>query len=116
MSIKRNKLFNLIVVAEGNQNGDANTIANLVKEHIKEVEVKVTIIGHLQRGGSPTCQDRVLASRLGASAVGALLEGHRNVALGVINNKISMTTFEDAINRTHELNKELVKMTEILAM
>lgn len=115
-SIKRNKLFNLVVVAEGNQNGDANTIANHVREHIREVEVKVTIIGHLQRGGSPTCQDRVLASRLGASAVGALLEGHKNVAMGVVNNKISMTTFDDAISKPHELNKELIKMTEILAM
>jgi 6-phosphofructokinase 1 len=114
-SFKRNKLFNLVVVAEGNQNGGAIKISELVKDHIPAADVKVTIIGHLQRGGSPTCMDRVLASRLGASAVKTLLEGKSNVALGVVNNKILLTSFEEAITKKHTINKDLIKMTEILA-
>ncbi|MFZ1751945.1 MAG: 6-phosphofructokinase, partial [Saprospiraceae bacterium] len=81
-SVKRKKLFNLVIVAEGNQNGDANEIAKLVKAQNPEFDIKVTIIGHLQRGGSPTAMDRVLASRMGHSAVLGLLRGDGGVALG----------------------------------
>ena len=63
-SIKRKKLFNLVIVAEGNHNGDANEIARQIKEKNPDFDIKVTIIGHLQRGGSPTAMDRVLASRM----------------------------------------------------
>ncbi|MBK6565701.1 MAG: 6-phosphofructokinase [Saprospiraceae bacterium] len=113
---RRQKLFNLIIVAEGNQNGDATTIAQRVKESNPEYDVRVTIIGHLQRGGSPTAMDRVLASRMGHSAVLTVLRGDGGVALGVINDKIIVTPFEDAVNKTKHLNKELLKMAEVLAM
>lgn len=113
---RRQKLFNLIIVAEGNQNGDATSIARQVKEANPEYDVRVTIIGHLQRGGSPTAMDRVLASRMGHSAVLSLLRGEGGIALGVINDKITHTPFEDAIKKTKHLNKELVKMAEVLAM
>jgi len=113
---RRQKLFNLIIVAEGNQNGDATFIAKQVKEANPEYDVRVTIIGHLQRGGSPTAMDRVLASRMGHSAVLSLLRGEGGIALGVINDKITHTPFEDAIKKTKHLNKELVKMAEVLAM
>lgn len=112
---RRQKLFNLIIVAEGNKNGDANSIAKAVKLANPEYDVKVTIIGHLQRGGSPTAMDRVLASRMGHSAVQSLMRGESGVALGVINDKITFTPFEEAISKTKKLNKELVKMAEILA-
>lgn len=114
-SAKRQKLFNLVIVAEGNQNGDANQIASKIKEDNPEYDVKVTIIGHLQRGGSPTAMDRVLASRMGHSAVQTLIRGEGGVALGVINDKITFTPFDAAISKTKSLNKELVKMAEILA-
>lgn len=113
---RRQKLFNLIIVAEGNQNGDATSIAKQVKEANPEYDVRVTIIGHLQRGGSPTAMDRVLASRMGHSAVLSLLRGEGGIALGVINDKITHTPFEDAVKKTKHLNKELVKMAEVLAM
>lgn len=115
-SAKRKKLFNLVIVAEGNKNGNAMEIAEKIKKLNPEYDTKVTIIGHLQRGGSPSCQDRVLSARLGFSAVNALLEGKSGVALGVTNDKISYTSFEDAITKSKHLNKDLVKMAEILAM
>jgi len=115
-SVKRKKLFNLVIVAEGNKNGDATEIARQIKQNNPEFDIKVTIIGHLQRGGSPTAMDRVLASRMGHSAVQALLRGEGGVALGIINDKITFTPFSDAISKTKNLNKDLVKMAEILAM
>jgi len=115
-SAKRQKLFNLVIVAEGNQNGDANSIAKLIKDGNPEYDVKVTIIGHLQRGGSPTAMDRVLASRMGHSAVQTLLRGEGGVGLGIINDKITFTPFNEAISKTKTLNKDLVRMAEILAM
>jgi len=115
-SAKRKKLFNLIIVAEGNKNGNAMEIADKIKTLNPDYDTKVTIIGHLQRGGSPSCLDRVLSARLGFAAVNTLLEGKSGVALGVLNDEISYTTFEDAITKTKKLNKDLVKMAEILAM
>ncbi len=113
---RRQKLFNLIIVAEGNQNGDATAIAQKVKEANPSFDIKVTIIGHLQRGGSPTAMDRVLASRMGHSAVTSLLKGEKGIALGIINDKITFTPFEEAISKTKKLNQELVKMAEALAL
>jgi 6-phosphofructokinase 1 len=113
---RRQKLFNLIIVAEGNQNGDATAIAQKVKEANPSFDIKVTIIGHLQRGGSPTAMDRVLASRMGHSAVTSLLQGERGIALGIINDKITFTPFEEAISKTKRLNRDLVKMAEALAL
>lgn len=115
-SVKRQKLFNLVIVAEGNKNGDANAIAYQIKERNPEFDIKVTIIGHLQRGGSPTALDRVLASRMGHSAVKALMRGEGGVALGIINDKVTFTPFKDAIGKTKSLNKDLVRMAEILAL
>ena len=115
-SVKRQKLFNLVIVAEGNLNGDANELARQIKVLNPHVDIKVTIIGHLQRGGSPTAMDRVLASRMGHSAVQALLKGEGGVALGIINDKITFTPFIDAISKSKTLNKDLVKMAEILAL
>jgi len=115
-SAKRKKLFNLIIVAEGNKNGNAMMIADKIKMMNPEYDTKVTIIGHLQRGGAPSCQDRVLSARLGYAAVESLLEGKSGVALGVINDEISYTPFEDAITKSKELNKDLIQMAEILAL
>ena len=115
-SAKRQKLFNLVIVAEGNKNGDATTIAKAIKDTNPEFDVKVTIIGHLQRGGSPTAMDRVLASRMGHSAVQTLLRGDSGVAIGIINDKVTFTPFKEAISKTKQLNKDLVRMAEILAM
>ena len=114
-SSKRNKLFNMVVVAEGNENGNAIEIAQKVKEHYG-YEARVTILGHLQRGGSPTAIDRVLATRLGYSAVKCLAEGEKNIALGIINDKLSKTPFADAISKKKNMNNDLLDMANILSL
>lgn len=112
---KRKKMFSLVIVAEGNQNGGAMEIAAKVNEQFDYYDTKVAIIGHLQRGGAPSGMDRVIASRLGFHAVEGLIKGKRNVAVGVVNNKIKYTPFSDAIHKTKTPNKDLIRMSEILA-
>ena len=114
-SAKRKKLFNLIIVAEGNKNGGAQEIAKQVKERIN-IDIKVAIIGHLQRGGSPTAMDRLLASRMGFAAVEGLLAGHYNVMAGIVNDEIVYTPFSEAIHKAKLPDPQLIKMAEILAM
>ncbi len=114
-STRRKKLFNMVVVAEGNKTGNSMEIASYLKE-VHGIDSKVTIIGHLQRGGAPSAFDRVLSSRLGYNAVKALLEGKENVALGVVNGEIAYTPFAEAISNTKSLNKDLIAMAEILSL
>ena len=113
---RRKKLFSLVIVAEGNQNGGAQEIAKIIKEKYPFYETKVSIIGHLQRGGAPNASDRVLASQMGYYAVEALLEGRSNVMVGIVNNKVKFTPFNEAIKKAKPLSQEMVKMAEILAM
>lgn len=113
---RRNKPFGLIIVAEGNKYGGATEVARQVKEQFDHYDTKVTIIGHLQRGGSPTCMDRVLASRLGFEAVEALLDGKHDCMVGIYNNQVSFTPFEEAITKNKQVNQQLLKMAEILAL
>jgi 6-phosphofructokinase 1 len=113
---KRNKPFGLIIVAEGNRYGGAHEVARLVKEQFDHYDTKVTVIGHLQRGGSPTCIDRVLASRLGYEAIEALVKGKHGCMVGIYNNQLSYTSFEDAITKTKEVNRDMMRMAEILAL
>lgn len=115
-SAERNKLFNLVIVAEGNMIGSTYEISEIIKTKIPEYDIRVAIIGHLQRGGSPTCFDRVLASRLGHSAVESLINGMTGKAIGLVNNSISYTDFKDAIFHKKSLNEDLLRMAEILAM
>jgi len=113
---KRKKLFSLVIVAEGSPLGNGNQIAEKVKDDLSDFEIKVTIIGHLQRGGAPNGLDRVLASRLGHSAVEGLLQGKSDVMVGIEHDKITYTPFDDAINKQKDINNDLVRMAEILAM
>lgn len=110
------KTNKLVVVAEGNALGDTFSIAEKVRQKYPHLESKVTILGHLQRGGSPSCLDRVLASRLGVAAVEGLLENKSKVMVGEINNQIVFTSFDDAINKRVPLNKELVRISKILSI
>ncbi len=113
---KRQKLFSIVIVAEGNHMGTVYDIAEKVKEKISIYDdIKVTVIGHLQRGGSPSTLDRVLASVLGFNAVEALLAGKSNIMVGIKNNEISYVPFEDAISKSKPLNKDLLHMAHILA-
>lgn len=115
LSSRRKKLFNMVVVAEGNQNGDAMQIAKYIEDKY-DISSKVTIIGHLQRGGSPSAFDRLLASRLGYKAVTALLEGEKNIAIGLKNQEVSYTSFEDAIKKKKSMDQDLVAMSNILSL
>lgn len=113
---KRQKLFSLVIIAEGNKHGGASEIAQKVKEKFDFFDTKVTVIGHLQRGGSPTCADRVLASRLGFGAVEALLKGKNNVMVGIVNNQLHYASFDDAIHKAKPIDPELMTMASILAL
>ncbi len=113
---KRQKLFSLVIVAEGNKLGNANQIADMVKERFSYYDTKVTIIGHLQRGGAPTAVDRVLSSRLGYAAVEGLIKGEKNVMVGIINDKVHYTPLEEAISKPKPLNEELLKLAEVLSI
>lgn len=115
-SERRNKLFNLVIVAEGNQNGNANEIAASVKKLYDKVDVRTAIIGHLQRGGSPTANDRILASQLGYHAVETLVQGNGNCALGIINKELVRTQFKDAISIKKVPEQQLMKIAEILSL
>jgi 6-phosphofructokinase 1 len=115
-SQKRGKKFGLVVIAEGNRYGGAAEVARQVKEKIEGFDTKVSVIGHLQRGGSPTCIDRVLASRLGFEAVEALMRGDSGKMVGILNNQVSYTTFEDAITKEKFVNRDLMRMAQILAL
>lgn len=113
---KRKKLFSLVIVAEGHPLGGAQAIADAVNQSFDFYETKVAIIGHLQRGGSPTASDRILASRLGHSSVEALLHGKRNVMVGIVNNKVHFTPFKEAINGEKAPDPSLLAMAEMLGM
>lgn len=113
---KRAKLFSIVIVAEGNQMGTVYDIAEKVNEHIDFYDdIKVTVIGHLQRGGSPSAFDRVLSSVLGFAAVEALLAGKSGCMVGIRNNNVHYTPFSEAISRMKSLNKDLLRMSHILA-
>ena len=111
-----NKLFNVIVVAEGNENGNAHELAKLIGERFEGFEIKVTVIGHLQRGGSPSALDRLIASRLGFGAVEGLLKGETGVMAGMQKNEIVYVPFDDAINKVKHPDAELLRMAEIISL
>ena len=115
-SSRRKKLFSLIIVAEGNPIGSADSIAMAIKEKFDNLDVRVAVIGHLQRGGAPSGQDRLLASRLGNAAVEALLDGHKNAMVGMIGDQIKHTPLSIAIKNQKEINLDLLRLAEMLAI
>ncbi len=115
-SAKRQKLFSIVIVAEGHHMGNVFDLAASIREKVPFYDdIKVTVIGHLQRGGSPSQFDRVLASILGFSAVEALLERKSGVMIGIRNNNVVQVPFAEAIAKIKPLNRELLKMAHILA-
>lgn len=110
------KNSSIIVVAEGEELGNVYDLAKATKEKFPDYDVRVTVLGHIQRGGNPTCMDRVLASRLGLAAVEGLLDGKTNVMAGLRSNKIVYTPIEDAIKKHNKIDKELIKVAKILAI
>lgn len=116
-SRKKGKSSSIVVVAEGDKTGkNVFELANYVEENLPEYEVRVSVLGHMQRGGSPSCFDRVLASRLGVKAVELLLEGKTNLMVGLINNVVEATSLELAIKGHHTINKELLRVSDIMSV
>ncbi len=114
---RRNKTSRLVIVAEGDKNGSVYDLERRVKEQFGDrYETKVTILGHIQRGGRPTCSDRVLASRLGVSSVEALMEGQHYVMVGVRNRKLVYTNFEQATKQNPEMDEELLRIAHIISI
>jgi len=112
---RHNKKSGIIIVAEGDDAGGAFDIARKVKEKCSQYDTRVSILGHLQRGGSPTANDRIVASTLGYAAVKALLEGRRGEMVGIINREIAYTSFEKAIKHNKGIKHELLNIARILS-
>jgi 6-phosphofructokinase 1 len=112
----KSKTSSIIVVAEGDDAGNATEVAAKVKEDLPGADIKVTILGHVQRGGAPTSQDRILASRLGIGAVEGLLKGESNVMAGIVNNQLVYTPFEDTITKSKPIHPDLIRMLNILSI
>jgi len=112
---KRKKLVNLIIVAEGDDFGGANEVSSYIKQKLPALETRVCILGHIQRGGSPSCMDRVLASRMGYHAVESLLEGRHNVFVGILNNKMHYTPLNEAVKKKQKINQDWYDIIKILS-
>lgn len=113
---RNKKNSSIVVVAEGDDAGGAFQVAAEVKKRLTTpVEIKVTVLGHVQRGGRPTCMERYRASRLGMESVFALLDGRRGVMIGEVNRQITYTPFEQAIKHNFEINPGVLKMIRVLA-
>jgi 6-phosphofructokinase 1 len=110
------KKSNLIVVAEGSKIGGVNELARKVEERSSYFDIKVTILGHLQRGGSPTYFDRVLASKMGVAAVEGLLNGQNDVMVGIKDNKMVYNSFQTIMTQHHEIDAEALRIAKILSI
>lgn len=112
--LKSQRRSSLVVVAEGDETGGAVKLKENIQDDFAQYDVRVCILGHIQRGGAPTARDRVLASRLGAAAVKILLEGHSEVMVGVVNNAIKITPMRVAISKKKELDHTLIDLAKTL--
>lgn len=111
----RKKLVNMIVVAEGEEFGGADELAKMLKEKMPEQELRVCILGHIQRGGSPSCFDRLIASRMGYHAVECLIEGTFNVFIGIVNNKMHYIPLNEAVKKKQRIGHEWMEIVRILS-
>ncbi|HMR16912.1 MAG TPA: ATP-dependent 6-phosphofructokinase, partial [Mariniflexile sp.] len=115
-SRKSGKSSSIVVVAEGDKIGkNIFELKDFVDQNMEGYDVRVSVLGHMQRGGSPSCFDRVLASRMGLKAVESLLEGKTNYMVGLINNKMELTPFENAIKGKTKINLELLRVSDIMS-
>ena len=116
-SEKSGKSSSIVVVAEGDKTGrNVFEIAEYVEKNMPYYDVRVSVLGHMQRGGSPSCFDRVLASRMGVYAVESLLEGKSNVMVGVKNEQMILSPLEKAIKGKSEINRDLIRVSDILTV
>jgi 6-phosphofructokinase 1 len=107
----------IVVVAEGDELGGARGIEQALRDDaaFDDIDLRATILGHTQRGGSPTASDRVLASRLGVAAVESLLDGHTDVMVGVVKGEVKLTPLRNVWGRTKNIDYDLLKLTQLLS-
>ena len=111
------KTSSIIVVSEGDQIGkNILPLAEYIQANLKDYEVKVTVLGHIQRGGAPSCSDRVLASRLGVAAIDALLDGKRDCMIGIRNQKIVFVPFQETLTGVNQIDLELLRVADITSI
>ena len=116
---RRGKTSNIIVVAEGNTSGKAVfELKEYVEQKRPEYDIRVSVLGHMQRGGTPTCYDRVLATRMGVKAVESLLEGKSQYMVGINNDRMELIPLEKAVKENDEskIDKDLIRITDIMSM
>jgi 6-phosphofructokinase 1 len=113
---RKDKTSKIIMLAENGVAGDGFEVGRQIKERFPNYDTRVSILGHIQRGGRPTCMDRVLASRVGVAAVEGLMAGRRNEMVGLIHNEIVFTRFENAVKHIDAINPDFLKIVEILAI
>jgi 6-phosphofructokinase 1 len=115
-SRRSGKTSSIVVVSEGDKIGkNVFELADYVTKNLPDYDARVTVLGHIQRGGSPSCFDRVLASRLCVKAVELLLDGQQDLMVGFINNKVQPCSLEEALKSQHNINKELLRISDILS-
>ncbi len=116
-SEKSGKSSSIVVVAEGDKTGkNVFELAAYVEQNLPYYEVRVSVLGHMQRGGAPSCFDRVLASRMGVHAVESLREGKSKVMVGILNDQMELTPLEEAIKGKSNINRDLLRVTDILSI
>jgi 6-phosphofructokinase 1 len=112
---RRKKTVHIIVVAEGDDFGGAKELSALIKERFPLLDVRSCVLGHIQRGGSPSFADRVLASRLGHAAVKAIHEDKTQVMVGIINGELVYTSFENTIKENTAISEDMLEMIRVLS-
>jgi len=113
---RKDKQSKIVIVSEQKGTGSVLQVAEKVKKALPFYDIRVSVLGHIQRGGNPSCMDRVNSSRMGFSAVEALSERKKNVMVGIINNKVAFTPFKNAVKHIQELHPDLQKMMRVLAI
>ena len=116
-SKEKGKTSSIVVVSEGDKIGKSVfELADYINENFPYYDIRVSVLGHMQRGGSPSCYDRVLASRLGVAAVEALLDKSTGIMVGITNNQVSKVDLNKAIKMNNDINQELLKVAEITSV
>ncbi len=113
---RKSKNSSIVIVAESEVTGGANGLAERMHNEHPDYDVRVTILGHIQRGGSPTAYDRILASRMGVAAIDALLDEQRSIMIGIVNNEIVHVPFTKAIKDDKPVNENLLGVLQILSI
>jgi 6-phosphofructokinase 1 len=115
-SEKSGKSSSIVIVAEGAKGGTAYELANKVAAENPDYDTRVSVLGHLQRGGAPSCYDRVISSRMGVAAVEGLLQGRKDVMIGIVNDRETYTSLEESITRSNLPNRDELRIARILAI